>query len=75
MLFYLMPPGVLLSKSSVIGSILGTISSSIATRIEGNRPITNKEVKKIFEIKDICKVYSESLISAMEFKDKKERNL
>ena len=50
-------PGVLLSKSSVIGSILGTISSSIATRIEGNRPITNKEVKKkIFEIKDICKV-------------------
>ena len=50
-------PGVLISKSSVVGSILGTISSSIATRIEGNRPISHKEVKKkILEIKDICKV-------------------
>ncbi len=50
-------PGVLLSKSSVVGSILGTISSSIATRIEGNRPISHKEVKKkILEIKEICKV-------------------
>lgn len=51
--------GLYLSKNSLIASILGSISASIMSKIEGNLPITKKQVeKKLLELKDELKALS-----------------
>ena len=51
--------GLYLSKNPLIASILGTISASIMSRIEGNLPITKKQVeKKLLDLKDELKALS-----------------